>query len=160
MARKDRAAARRRHAVERARRASGWEPSQEPKQERPASRTGRARPGAKPGGSGGGRGPVTPLKKMEVGDVDRRGRVFERPMRLHPKVSLRVYLVVFAVALLSLVRPVLRPVSYFAFAVGMLAIADGQPTRRWARFFVFLAGFLCALGIALTVAQLTGRVRV
>lgn len=152
VARKDRAAARRRHAVERARRASGWEPS--PKDEQPAARSGRSRPsGSRPGG---GR-PPSPLKKMEVGDVDRRGRVFERAMRLHPKVSLRVYLAVFAIALLSLFRPELRPLSYFAFSVGMLVIADGQPTRRWALFFVLLAGFLFAAGIVLTVAQLTGR---
>lgn len=156
MARKDRAAARRRHAVERARREAGWEPSPQPKDERPGGKPGRSRPGrSRPGG---GRGPATPLKKMEVGDVDRRGRVFQRPMRLHPKTSLRIYLVVFAVALLSLIRPELRPVSYFAFAVGMLVIADGQPTRRWALFFVILAGFLFAAGVVLTVAQLTGRV--
>ncbi|HEV8651735.1 MAG TPA: hypothetical protein VG276_20645 [Actinomycetes bacterium] len=155
MARKDRAAARRRHAVERARRESGWEPSSKPEDERPPGSPGRSRPG---GSRPGGRPPASPLKKMEVGDVDRRGRVFERPMRLHPKVSLRIYLAVFAVAVLSLFRPELRPLSYFAFSVGMLVIADGQPTRKWALFFVILAGFLFAAGIVLTVAQVTGRV--
>jgi len=94
---------------------------------------------------------------MEVGDIDRRGRVFERAMVLHPRVALRVYLAVFAVAVLSLFRPELRSVSYFAFAVGMLVIADGQPKRRTALLFVAIAAFLLVAGVVLTVAQLTGR---
>jgi hypothetical protein len=160
VARKDREAARRRHAIERARREAGWEPSREPEDERPPARQGRSRPAKKPSGarSAGGR-PASPLKKMEVGDVDRRGRVFERDMRLHPRVSLRIYLVVFAVAVLSFFRPELRAVSYITFAVGMLVIADGQPSRRMALVFAALAGLLFVAGVVLTVAQLTGRVR-
>ncbi|HYT26408.1 MAG TPA: hypothetical protein VEP73_08020 [Actinomycetota bacterium] len=155
MARKEREAARRRHAIDRARREAGWEPAPKPREPRPASRgQGRSRPSTKPDG---GRRPPAPLKKMEVGDIDRRGRVFERAMVLHPRVALRVYLAVFAVAVLSLFRPELRSVSYFAFAVGMLVIADGQPKRRTALLFVAIAAFLLVAGVVLTVAQLTGR---
>ena len=159
MARKDREAARRRHAIERARREAGWEPSREPEDERPPARQGRSRPAKKPSGarSAGGR-PASPLKKMEVGDVDRRGRVFERDMRLHPRVSLRIYLVVFAVAVLSFFRPELRAVSYITFAVGMLVIADGQPTTKRVIPYLVLSGLLVGAAVVVTVAGLTGRV--
>ena len=147
MARKDRERARKRHAVERARRESGWEPT--PKEERPAtktaSRTATSRPAA------GGRSPL--LKKARVGDVDRKGRVYERPMLLHPKIALYIYFIVLGVGIVSLLRrdPTLQAVGYGAFALGMLVIADSKTTWMRALPFIILAVALAAGAVALAV---------
>ncbi|HET7518475.1 MAG TPA: hypothetical protein VFN05_12415, partial [Actinomycetes bacterium] len=99
MARKDRERARKRHAIERARRESGWEPT--PKEERPATKTASTTATSRPAASGR-QSPL--LKKAQVGDVDRKGRVYERPMLLHPKVALYIYFAVLGVGLVSLLR--------------------------------------------------------
>ena len=145
MARKDRERARRRHAIQRARREAGVEP--EPKVERPAPKTAARRPAA------GGRPQSPLLKKAEVGDVDRKGRVYERPMLLHPKIALYIYFVVLGVGLVSLLRrdPTLQAVGYGAFAVGMLVIADSKTTWLRAAPFIVLAGALAAGAVALAV---------
>ncbi len=155
MARKDRAAARRRHAIDRARRQAGDEPRPAPKPEAPASRA--KSNGGRPS-SGRGRGSAAPLRKLQVGDVDRRGRVFQRNMVLHPRIAMRVYFVVIAVAIVSLFRRELIGASYLAFAVGMLVIADGQPTTKRVIPFVVVSGVLLGLAAVITVAGLTGRV--
>ena len=149
MARKDRERARRRHAIQRARREAGYEPP--PKAERPApkaaARTAPRRPAT------GGR-PQTPLlKKAEVGDVDRKGRVYERPMLLHPKIALYIYFVVLGIGLVSLLRrdPTLQAVGYGAFAVGMLVIADSKTTWLRALPFLVLAAALAAGAVVLAV---------
>jgi hypothetical protein len=159
VARKDRAAARRRHAIDRARREAGDQdqptsaPKPKPPPGAPASRakTNGGRPS-------GGRRPAAPLHKLRVGDVDRRGRVFQRNMVLHPRMAMRVYLVVLAVAVVSLFRRELIGASYFAFAVGMLVIADGQPTTKRVAPYVLLSGLLLGAAVVVTVAGLTGRV--
>jgi hypothetical protein len=159
VARKDRAAARRRHAIDRARRQAGDEPSPAPK---PKPRSGTPASQAKSNGgrpSGGrGRAPTGPLRKLKAGDVDRRGRVFQRNMVLHPRIAMRVYLAVLAVAVVSLFRRELIGASYFAFAVGMLVIADGQPTTKRVIPYVVLSGLLLGAAVVVTVAGLTGRV--
>jgi hypothetical protein len=153
VARKDRAAARRRHAIDRARREAGDEPTPKPKPGTPSSK-------AKTNGgrASGGRGSTAPLRKLQVGDVDRRGRVFTRNMVLHPRVALRIYVVVLAVAVVSLFRRELVGASYGAFAVGMLVIADTQATWKRAIPYLILAGLLAVAAIVVTVAGLTGRV--
>jgi hypothetical protein len=149
VARKDRERARKRHAIERARREAGWEPT--PKEERPApktaSRTATRRPAA------GGRPRAAPLKKAQVGDVDRKGRVYERPMLLHPKIALYIYFAVLGIGLVSLLRrdPTLQAVGYGAFAVGMLVIADSKTTWMRALPFIVLAVALAAGAVALAV---------
>jgi hypothetical protein len=155
VARKDRAAARRRHAIDRARRAAGDEPTPNPKPP-PASPSSRAKTNG--GRSSGNRGSGAPLRKLRVGDVDRRGRVFTRNMVLHPRVSLRIYLVVLGIAVVSLFRRELVGASYGAFAVGMLVIADTQATWKRAIPYLVLAGLLAVAAIVVTVAGLTGRV--
>ena len=80
MARKDRERARKRRAIERARRETGWEPA--PKEEQPASKTASRTATRRPAAGGRTQSPL--LKKAQVGDVDRKGRVYERPMLLHP----------------------------------------------------------------------------
>ena len=158
MARKDRERARRRHAIQRARREAGYEPP--PKAEEPAAKTrtaartaarGSARPAAR--GGGGGRPQAQLLKKAQVGDVDRKGRVYERPMLLHPKVALYVYFVVLGIGLVSLLRrdPTLQAVGYGAFAVGMLVIADSKTTWARAAPFIVLAVALAAGAVALAI---------
>ncbi|HEX6678419.1 MAG TPA: hypothetical protein VF486_25805 [Actinomycetes bacterium] len=155
MARKDRAAARRRHAIDRARRVAGDEPRPEPKPDAPASKAktngGRPSRGRRQGTPG-------PLRKLRVGDVDRRGRVFQRNMVLHPRIAMRVYFAVIALAVVSLFRRELIGASYFAFAVGMLVIADGQPTTKRVIPYVVLSGLLLGAAVVVTVAGLTGRV--
>jgi hypothetical protein len=145
VARKDRERARKRRAIERARREAGYEPA--PKEERPAAKTATRRPAS------GGRPQSPLLKKAQVGDVDRKGRVYERPMLLHPKIALYIYFVVLGIGLVSLLRrdPGLQAVGYGAFAVGMLVIADSKTTWMRALPFIVLAAALAAGAIALAV---------
>ena len=148
MARKDRERARKRHAIERARRESGFEPA--PKEDRPAAkpstRTATRR-------TAGGRPESPLLHKAKVGDVDRKGRVFERPMLLHPKIALYIYLLVLGIGLVSLLRrdPSLQAVGYGAFALGMLVIADSKTTWLRALPFIVLSVALAAGAIALAI---------
>jgi hypothetical protein len=166
VARKDRERARKRHAIERARRAGGPEPVQQD-EEAPARRAAwgpfRRRPGspraaARPGAGSrerrpAARAPAAPMRKMVVGDVDRRGRVYTRPMLLHPRIAMLVYFAVLAVGLVSLLRPGLQPLGYGAFAVGMLVIADSKPTWRHASLYIGLAVVLAAGAVAIAVAR-------
>ena len=149
MARKDRERARKRHAIERARRESGFEPA--PKEDRPA-----AKPSTRtaPGGPAAGGRPQSPLlKKAQVGDVDRKGRVFERPMLLHPKIALYIYFLVLGIGLISLLRrdPTLQAVGYGAFALGMLVIADSKTTWLRAMPFIVLSAALGVGAVALAI---------
>ena len=145
MARKDRERARKRHAIQRARREAGYEPA--PKVERPAAKTQTRRPAA------GGRAQAQPMKKAQVGDVDRKGRVYERPMLLHPKIALYIYFLVLGIGLVSLLRrdPSLQAVGYGAFALGMLVIADSKTTWLRALPFIVLSVALAAGAIALAI---------
>jgi hypothetical protein len=149
VARKDRERARKRHAIDRARRESGWEPA--PKEEQPAAKSSSRTATRRPATSG--RPQAAPLKKAKVGDVDRKGRVYERPMLLHPKIALYIYFVVLGVGLISLLRrdPGLQAVGYGAFALGMLVIADSKTTWMRALPFIVLAVALAAGAVALAV---------
>jgi hypothetical protein len=145
VARKDRERARKRHAIERARREAGIEPT--PKEERPAkpaTRTASRQPGRS----------QAPMHKAQVGDVDRKGRVYTRPMLLHPRIALVVYFAVLGVGLVSLLRrdPSLQAVGYAAFAVGMLVIADTKTT--WARAVPFIVFAVVLAGSAVAIAVL------
>jgi hypothetical protein len=143
VARKDRERARKRHAIQRARREAGDEPA--PKVERPATKTQTRRP------AGGGRAQAQPMKKAQVGDVDRKGRVYERPMLLHPRIALYIYFIILGVGLVSLLRrdPTLQAVGYGAFAVGMLVIADSKTTWLRALPFIVIAAALAAGAVVL-----------
>ena len=159
MARKDRERARRRHAIQRAQRAAGVEPAPKPERpatrtaNRPASRTATSRPATRRPAGGAGRAAAQPLKKAQVGDVDRKGRVYERPMLLHPRIALYIYFLVLGVGLVSLLRrdPTLHAVGYGAFAVGMLVIADSKTTWLRALPFIVLAAALAAGAVVLAV---------
>jgi hypothetical protein len=149
VARKDRERARKRHAIDRARREAGWEPT--PKEERPATKTASRTATRRPAPSGRPRSPL--LQKAKVGDVDRKGRVYERPMLLHPKIALYIYFAVLGVGLVSLLRrdPTLQAVGYGAFALGMLVIADSKTTWMRALPFIILAAALAAGAVALAI---------
>jgi hypothetical protein len=149
VARKDRERARKRHAIQRARREAGDEPA--PKVERPTTNTRTRTEARRPATGGRAQSPL--LKKAQVGDVDRKGRVYERPMLLHPKIALYIYFVVLGVGLVSLLRrdPTLQAVGYGAFAVGMLVIADSKTTWMRALPFIVLAVALAAGAVALAV---------
>jgi hypothetical protein len=149
VARKDRERARKRHAIERARRETGWEPT--PKEDQPATRTASRTTPGRPAAGGRPRSPL--LTKARVGDVDRKGRVYERPMLLHPKIALYIYFAVLGVGLVSLLRrdPALQAFGYGAFAVGMLVIADSKTTWARAAPFIVLAVALAAGAVALAI---------
>jgi hypothetical protein len=149
VARKDRERARRRHAIQRARREAGYEPT--PKAERPAPKAPTKTQTRRPATAG--RAQAQPLKKAQVGDVDRKGRVYERPMLLHPRIALYIYFVVLGVGLVSLLRrdPTLQAVGYGAFAVGMLVIADSKTTWMRALPFIVLAAALAAGAVVLAI---------
>jgi hypothetical protein len=151
VARKDRERARKRRAIQRARREADGGTTPAPKAERPAA-TAAKRPPARAAGRPRPQGQQL-LKKAEVGDVDRKGRVYERPMLLHPRVALVIYFVVLGVGLVSLLRrdPTLQAVGYGAFAVGMLVIADSKTTWMRALPFIVLAVALGAGAVALAV---------
>ena len=153
MARKDRERARKRHAIERARREAGVEAT--PKEERPDPAPDGAR-GRRASGTATRRQPTrsqASLHKAQVGDVDRKGRVYTRPMLLHPRVALVIYFAVLGVGLVSLLRrdPVLQAVGYAAFAVGMLVIADTKTTWARAAPFMVFAVVLAAGAVLLAV---------
>ena len=149
MARKDRERARKRRAIQRARREAGYQP--EPKAEQPATRTRPRTEARRPAAGGRAQSPL--LKKAQVGDVDRKGRVYERPMLLHPKIALYIYFAVLGIGLVSLLRrdPTLQAVGYGAFAVGMLVIADSKTTWLRALPFIVLAAALAAGAVVLAV---------
>ncbi len=149
MARKDRERARKRRAVDRARRESGWEPAPKngdrPPQpgKRPPTKPRSGRP---PGGQG------APLRKLRAGDVDRRGRVFKRSMVLHPKTALFVSLAVIVMAVVGLARPRLQWLSYLAFTVGFLVFADSRPTWLQASLWIAVAVVCAAAAVVLLLA--------
>lgn len=156
MARKDRERARKRHQIERARRAAGLDtkPRVDGEDAVAASGAKGARSRTRPNPSRPARGSSSqraPLRKLKVGDRDRRGRVFERNMILHPRVAMQIYFAALALAILSVVKTQFRLAVYPALAIGMLVIADGQPTRRRALLYVALAVVITVLAVVLTL---------
>ena len=151
MARKDRERARKRRAIERARREAGYEaePEDEQRQERRRSSNGKRPPGRP---SGGRRPPQGPLRKLKPGDVDRRGRVFKRAMVLHPRTAMFISLGVIAAAVVGLFRPRLQWLSYLAFTVGFLVFADSRPTWVQAGLWIAVAGVCAAAAVVLLLA--------
>ena len=145
MARKDRERARKRHAIERARREAGIEPAPTEERQAKPARTATRRPPTRSQ-------PI--MHKAQVGDVDRKGRVYTRPMLLHPRIALVIYFVVLGVGLVSLLRrdPALQAVGYGAFAVGRLVIADTKTS--WARAAPFILFAVVLAGSAVAIAVL------
>jgi hypothetical protein len=156
VARKDRERARKRRAIERSRRESGWEPEARDDEDEDRQRDQRAngkRP-APPRGGGARRPPGQqgPLRKLKPGDVDRRGRVFQRAMVLHPRNAMFISLAVIAAAVVGLFRPRLQWLSYFAFAIGFLVFADSRPTWLQAGLWIAVAAVCAAAAVVLLIA--------
>jgi hypothetical protein len=145
MARKDRERARKRHAIERARREAGFEPKPKDEESNGDRRPSRPRPQ---------RGPQGPMRKLRVGDVDRRGRVFKRNMVLHPRIAMYLSLAVIVAAVVGLFRPRLQWMSYLAFSLGFLVFADSRPTWIQAGLWVAIAAVCLAASVILLVAVL------
>jgi len=150
VARKDRERARKRRAIERSRRESGYEPEpkEDEQEDRRRSSNGK-RPPARPGGSR--RPPQGPLRKLKPGDVDRRGREFKRAMFLHPRTAMFISLGVIAAAVVGLFRPRLQWLSYLAFTVGFLVFADSRPTWVQASMWIAVATVCAAASVVLLV---------
>jgi hypothetical protein len=156
VARKDRERARKRRAIERSRRESGWEPAarDDEDEDRQGDRRANGKRPAPPRGGGARRppGPQGPLRKLKPGDVDRRGRVFQRAMVLHPRNAMFISLAVIAAAVVGLFRPRLQWLSYFAFAIGFLVFADSRPTWLQAGLWIAVAAVCAAAAVVLLVA--------
>jgi hypothetical protein len=154
VARKDRERARKRRAIDRARRESGWEP--EPKDDGDDPQRERRGIGKRPTPTRPPAGrrpdPRAPLRKLKPGDVDRRGRVFQRAMVLHPRNAMFISLGVIAAAVVGLFRPRLQWLSYFAFAIGFLVFADSRPTWIQAGLWIAVAAVCAAAAVVLLVA--------
>jgi hypothetical protein len=160
--RRDRERARRRHAIEKARRDNGVEPA--PKPERPASQ----RPATKRPAST--RRPATgPTKsrdelraayraqfdrKGKVGDLDARGRPRNRDMLVHPRITRRFVFVCVPLAILGLFVPRLQLLTWLAYGVAFLGLADLARTKMQAVFMVVLSVLALAFAVATLVAQL------
>lgn len=156
MGRRDRERARRRHAIEKARRESGVEAAAKP--ERPAARRAAS---SRPGGS---RRPNSTAPKSreelraayrsqfehkgKVGDKDARGRVRQRDMLVHPKITRRVLFICLPLAILGLFYPRLQLVTWFAYALAFVGLADLARTKIQA--VLMLALSVVALGFAIT----------
>ncbi len=155
MGRKERAAARRRHAIQRARAASGVSPKSKP--DRPAAKSGSRSPsrngarGPRPAGQRPG------LRKMVAGERDARGRVYERSMLLHPGVALLLSMGLLGAALLSTWKLRNMVLTYALMAPAALLMADSQPRKRTAWLFVGLAGLMAALAGWILVAGVIVR---
>ena len=150
MARKDRERARKRHAIERAQRAAGASPGPpkptEPAGGRPARA--RPRPAERRPSAAAGRAKAPPPSaqykvKGKVGDLSasgffgRRQVKRTRDMLLHPKITVRVIMAAFVVALAGFALPrfgvvhgSLDPLTFGAFAVSFFGLADLAPTWR------------------------------
>jgi hypothetical protein len=148
VARKDRARARKRHAIERARR-EGDTPAPRPAAERerakPADKRtpGRRTPGKQRPPARGGTANQYAVKG-KVGDVTttglfgRRQVVRTRDMLVHPRITVRVILAAVAAAVALFVTSLVNrqssatvvPLMYAVFAVCFLGLADLAPTRR------------------------------
>ena len=161
MARRDRERARRRRAIERSRQAAQSQDSQVVEPAEPAGRkASRSRPPtrrpsttqARPRGTRDRSQPV--FRKLRVGDVDAKGRVFERSMFLHQRTAMIVYAVIMAVLLASLASRPLRVWSMVLYPVAILVLADSQPTRLRARMFMGLAVLIGALVVYSLIAFL------
>ena len=156
MARKDRERARKRRAIERSRRESGWEPAarDDEDEDRQGDRRANGKRPAPPrrGSTRQPPGPRAPLRKLKPGDVDRRGRVFQRAMVLHPRNAMFISLAVIAAAVVGLFRPRLQWLSYFAFAIGFLVFADSRPTWLQAGLWIAVAAVCAAAAVVLLIA--------
>jgi hypothetical protein len=152
VARKDRERARRRHAIERAQRASGAEPSTptpkaKPKPAEPA-RNSRNRPrlaARTPVRGAAKQRPQSEQYKVKgkVGDLTttgmfgRRQVTRTRDMLVHPKITVRVIMAAFVLALagfalprFGLVHGNLDALTFAAFAISFFGLADLAPTWR------------------------------
>jgi hypothetical protein len=155
MARKDRERARKRHAI--ARQTFTDEPR--PKPERPA----------RPDKAGSRRAPAKPANpysyKAKVGDLSPVGMFSKRmvkrtrDMLVHPKITMRVVLVCFVLALPGVVLPWFRrgnlaftALTFAAFAVSFVGLADLAPTRTRS-YLMLLASGMC---LVLAVSGLAG----
>ena len=141
MARKDRERARKRHAIERARREGGAPPPREPAERERAKADkrspGKQRPGSRPAGRN------QYAVKGKVGDLSttgffgRRQVVRTRDMLIHPRITIRVIMASFVLVLPGLILPLtgrsqpnFQPLTWAAFAICFFGLADLAPTWR------------------------------
>lgn len=163
MGRRDRERARRRHAIEKARRESAGAES-EPKPERSAAR----RPASsRPGGSRrpGGGSPKSREElraairaqydhKGKVGELDARGRPRTRDMVLHPRITKRILYVCLPLAIVGLFLPRLQLVTWLAYAVAFVGLADLARTKAQAVIMLAFSVLAFTFGVITLIGQL------
>jgi len=99
--------------------------------------------------------------KAKVGDLDPRGRVRTRDMLVHPRITTKVVLFAFLLALPGAMLPLLthkeqpglQALTFVAFAVCFVGLADLARTRRWSVVMLMSATFSLVVG----VSSLLGR---
>jgi hypothetical protein len=89
--------------------------------------------------------------KGKVGDRDHRGRVRTRDQLVHPRISFFVLLGAFLLALPGLLNPDWQVLTWVAYTVAFLALADLARTK--------VQSYLCLAGAAFAVALLASQVR-
>jgi hypothetical protein len=159
--RRDRERARRRHAIEKARRETGVEAEAKPERT-----TTRRASSSRPGGSRrpGGASPKSREElrsayrsqfehKGKVGDKDARGRVRQRDMIVHPKITRRVLFICLPLAVLGLFYPRLQIVTWFAYAIAFVGLADLARTKIQAMLMLALSVVALAFAVATVVGQ-------
>jgi hypothetical protein len=162
--RRDRERARRRHAIEKSQRETGVEPAPKPERERPSSRrpatkrpASTRRPASTPSRS---REEVRAAlreqfnRKGKIGDLDARGRPRNRDMLVHPKITRRVVFICVPVAILGLFQPRLQLLTWLAYGVAFLGLADLARTKAQAILMVVLSVLAVAFAGATLFNQL------
>lgn len=161
MGTKDRERARKRHAILRARQEAGTSASDaDPDAAAPPAGRGRShdprrdRTRARDQGRDRARrqtAQVSPLAaKGKAGDRDHRGRVRTRDMLVHPRISFFTLLGCFLLSLPGLLMPRLQLLTWVAYTVAFLALADLSRTKVHA--------FICLVGGAFSFSLLIGQV--
>lgn len=160
MGTKDRERARRRRAILRAQQqATTGTADTDPGDDAAGGGRGDRRDRTRPAGrgrdrtrGGGGRGQqVSPLAvKAKAGDRDHRGRIRTRDMLVHPRISFYTLLACFLLSLPGLFMPRLQLLTWVAYTVAFLALADLSRTKVHA--------FICLVGGAFSFSLLVSQV--
>jgi hypothetical protein len=160
--RRDRERARRRHAIEKARREGAAEP--EPKPERSSARRPTpSRPGGNRRPGGGAPRSREELRaayraqydhKGKVGELDARGRPRTRDMVVHPRITKRVLYICLPLAVLGLFQPRFQLITWLAYGVAFVGLADLARTKVQAAIMIVFSALAITFGVITLIGQL------
>ena len=162
MGRRDRERARRRHAIEKARREGEAEPAPKPERST-ARRPAPSRPGGNRRPSGGSPKSREEMRaayraqydhKGKVGDVDARGRPRTRDMVLHPSITKRMLYICLPLAVLGLFQPRFQLLTWLAYGVAFVGLADLARTKAQATIMIVFSALAITFGVITLIGQL------